>query len=765
MSIKTLKASIVIGGAISGSLRSALSSTRFGLKAIGEEVMNVERRQRLLGRQINTFGRMGKNVDKMRREYAQLAREADKLRIAQARLAGVQERIEANKARRGEARGQFFGAAATFGVVAAASLAPVRVAVQFETAMLGVAKQLDGARDAAGNLTPVYFSMARQVQQLGRELPLATNDLADMVAAGLRMGVANDEVVAFTRTAAMMADAFEMPAGQLADDMGKIAGLFQIPIPRIGELADAINYLDDRSQAKGGEIIDVMQRIGGMARALKMPAREAAALGSTFVHLGSSAEVAGTASNAVLRILGAATVQSKRVRSGLASLGLNADGVQASMARDATGTILSVLDKLNALNTEQRMAAATRLFGAEYGDDVAKLATGAAEYRRQLALVRGEEAKGSMAREFNARLGTAGAQWEITKNRMREVSVVIGNALVPAMTRMMETAAPMIEGFANWSRENPRLIKGIVGSALALTGLRAATAGVAYAWTAVKGPVLSVMGLFARMRAAGALAALGRFGPVAMRIAGPLRAVGAAIAAIGAGPVSIAVGALTAGALIVRKYWQPIKAFMGGMFEGIRLAVGPAMAEIGAALAPLRPVWDGMANAIGKAWAWVVKLLAPLNLTSEELKGAAAAGRTFGVVLGAVIANGLRGFAALVRVIGWVIGKAATLNSIASRIPVVGTGALLAKAAFSDGPAPAGKRAPVRAGSARGRAAPAVPAAAPRGGVTVTDASSHTYNITQQPGESTEALARRIEAEQRRQAGVDRRGRLADDAA
>lgn len=805
-SSKTLKASVIIGGSVSGAFRSAMSSTKNGLKAIGEEIANVERKQRLLSRSIDTFGRMGKNVEGLRRQYAGLTREADKLRAAQSRLADVQGRIERNNARRAELGGQLRGAATTFGVVAASTLAPIRSAAAFESSMLGVAKQLNGARDAGGNLTPVYFGMARQIQQLGREIPIATNQLADMVAAGLRMGVANDEVVQFTRTAAMMADAFELPAGQLADDMGKIAGLFDIPIPRIGELADAINFLDDKSQAKGSEIIDVMRRIGGMAQALKMPAREAAALGSTFVHLGSSAEVAGTASNAVLRILGAATAQSKRVRTGLASLGLDAVTVQADMARDATGTILSVLDKLNGMGTEQRMVAATRIFGAEYGDDIAKLATGADEYRRQLALVNSEQAKGSMSREFSARLKTVGAQWEITKNRVREVSVVVGEALVPALSRLMDVAAPAIEGFAEWARANPGFVKGIVGGALALTGLRVVTTGVAYAYTALKGPVLSVMGFIARWRATGALAAMGRFGPAAMRVVGVVRTVGAAIAAIGGGPIAVAVAALTAGALIVRKYWQPIRAWMAGAFDGVREAMTPVFVQLGAALAPLKPAWDAVSSAIGQAWDWIVRLLEPVNMTSAELAAAGESGRSFGRVLGLVMGAGVRAITGVVKAVTWIgqaIGTAASflvvnfgnawdkVKSIVGAAvdwimrkvqPILSVGGAIGNAvagavrwAFGDDAAPAAPGAPARPvapranlampAPARGRVAPRAPAVAARGGASVTDASTHHYNITQQPGESPEALAQRIEAERRRRAGVDRRGSLVDIAA
>ncbi len=760
MATKTVKASIIIGGAISGAFKSALSSTKTGLKAIGEEIVKVERRQRLLGQSIDTFGRMGKNVDGFRRQYADLTREADRLRAAQTRLSSMQSRIDSNNARRRELGGAFRDAAGMFGVVAAASLGPVGAAVQFESAMLGVAKQLSGARDAAGNLTPIYFKMAREVQKLGREIPLATNQLADMVAAGLRMGVAEDQIVSFTRTAAMMADAFELPAGQLADDMGKIAGLFHIPTTRIGELADAINYLDDKSQATGGGIIDVLRRIGGVAETLKMPAKEAAALGSTFLSLGSDAEVAATASNAVMRILGAATAQSKRVREGLSSIGFEPVEIQASMAKSATKTIQGLLDKLNGLDAEQRMVASTRIFGAEYGDDIAKLATGAGEYRRQLALVNSEQQKGSMSREFSARLKTTAAQWEINKNRLREVSVVIGNAIVPALNRLMEASAPVIDGFSEWSRAHPGFIKGAIGSALALSGLRVVTTGVGYAYTAVKGPVLSVMGFMARWRATGAIAAMGRFGGTAMRVVGAVRWIGAAIGAIGAGPIAIVVAALTAGALVVRKYWQPIKAFLSGYFDGVREAVGPAMAELGTALAPLKPLWDGIASAVGSAWNWFTKLLQPVNMTNEQLKAAGNAGLSFGHIVGGVMSFIIKRVTDVVTAITWLSDKLGGAVRFASSFTGVG-GMVNGIAALVGGgrgiamPAPAkGRAAPASVTAASGRgtsksAAPAVPA-------------QHVYHITQRPGESAELLAQRVADAHRRREAADRRGRLVD---
>lgn len=827
---KTLKASVVIGGTISGSFRSAMSTTKSGLKAIGDEIVRVEKRQRLMAESISVFGRMGKDVEGLRRQYSELTREADRLRAAQARLSTIQSRIDANNARRKELGGELRGAVGTFGVVAGSMFAPIRAAAQFETAMLGVAKQVQGARDDAGNLTPVYFQMARSIQRLGREIPIPTNQLAEMAAAGARMGVARNDLEGFVRTSAMMADAFDLPAGQLADDMGKIAGLFAIPIPKVGDLADAINYLDDNAKSTGGSIIDVLGRIGGMAQTLKMPAKEAAALGSTFLTLGSSAEVAGTASNAVMRILGAATAQSKSVRAGMQSIGIDPAAIQRSMSKDATGTILGLLDKLNSLNSEQRMVASTRIFGAEYGDDIAKLSTGAAEYRRQLVAATGNvdfakgiqgadqqaaalelagKAAGSMSREFSARLKTTAAQWQIAKNRASELGSTIGGTLLPAVNSLMGSIGPVVSKFAEFSQHNPGLVKGVVGTALALSGLRVVTLGARYAWVALKGPVLSVMGFIARWRATGVLASMGRFGPLAMRIVTVMRSVGAVIAGIGGGPIAVAVAAITVAALAVRKYWQPIKAFLGGMWEGFTSAVRPAIDSVIAAVQPFKPAWTAVSGAIGEAWAAVVKFLEPVTLSKGELGGVAAAGRFVGAILansftvgikviggvingvvwlgtklgetaGAIVVGFGNAWDKVKSVVGaavdWIVKRIAPMidavrplgDAIAGAVRWAGLGGDAHAAPVAASPAKrAGARstitAPVRPPSRR--APPVAAAAAPRATASTTNVQQTNHiQIVQQPGESTDDLARRVAHHMKRTEATTARGMLVDAA-
>lgn len=557
MANKRLNATITIGGAITGALRSALGSTRDGLNQIGKAVTDLKQRQKELNGVVAEQEKLGR------------AGSALKVQYANQELGLINKQIEAlrkkqsiiDQSNRGMAAGrsQMAGAGMMLGATAAAAataFVPVMQAAAFEKAMLGVAKQVEGARDESGKLTQVYFDMARQIQLLGREMPMATNEIADMVAAGARMGIAKDELIQFTRTAGMMASAFELPAGELADQMGKIATLFKIPIPRIGELADVINYLDDNAISKGGDIIEVMKRIGGTAAFVKMPAKEAAALASTFLTLGSSAEIAATASNAAMRELSIATMQPKRFQAGLAAIGMDAKKVQQDMSKDATGTILKVLDALNTLPDEKRLTVATQLFGKEYGDDLAKLATSVEEYRRQLALANSDKAAGSMLREHEARLQTTTAQWEIAKNRVTELGVNIGAVLLPPLNQLMGVLGGATSVLADFTREHPTLVANIATVAGALLGSLAA-------WNAVKFGIGAVTWAWNAMKLA-----------------------------MATNPIGLVVMGLVTAAALIYQNWEPIKGFFTGIFNSIRETVSGAIDWILAKIQAVGEYWQ-----------------------------------------------------------------------------------------------------------------------------------------------------------------------------
>lgn len=546
---KRLNATITIGGAITGALKSALGTTRDKLQDIGGAVRKLEREQKMLGTSIQTFGKLGANVDGMRARYAALTDQIGKARREQ-------ERMKAASDMQASGRGMMANAGVAIGAtVAAASTAfvPVIQAAAFEKAMLGVAKQVEGARDESGKLTATYYQMGEAIQRLGREIPMATNEIADMVTAGARMGVAKDELLGFTRTAAMMASAFELPAGELADQMGKIANLFKIPIPRIGELADSINYLDDSTQSTAPGIIDFLTRTGGVAGAVKITGQEMAALGSTLLALGERSETASTATNAMFQKFAAADKGTKKFKEAMAEIGLSTAAVQKGMQVDAQGTVLKIMDAVNKMPAEKRLGVLVDLVGLEHSDTLAKLAGNVEEYRRQIDLAGSQQAKGSMGREFSAMLATTNAQWAITKNVVTEVGVKIGSVLLPAVNSALITFGGATTAVADFVREHQGLIGNVAAAAAGIGGAILAMKGFAFAIGAVQ-------------VAAGALMAANPIGLIALGVAGA--------------------------AAVIYKNWEPISGFFTGLFDGVKTTVGKSIDWI-----------IGKIQAVGEFWA------------------------------------------------------------------------------------------------------------------------------------------------------------------
>lgn len=752
---KRLNATITIGGAVAGTLRTAIGSTTAGLGKIGTEIRRVKAEQKMLTDSIRTFGSMGKNVDNLRARYSATVTQLDRLTAAQKRLDSAEKARVKNAERYRELVGQI---GATIATVASLG-APIVAAANFETAMLGVAKQMQGARDDAGNLTKDYYDMEQQIKVLGREFPTAIGEIAKGVGNAFKQGVAKDDVIEFTRVMLKSADAMELPVEQLTEDFGKIGNMYKRANKDIGDLADTINYLDDNALSTSGDIIGFMKRVGGTASMVKITDKQVAALGSTFLSLGEKEETAATAMNAVFSKLGAANTGSKPFRKMIAELGMTTNQVEKMMQTDAVGGIFKIMDAINKLpqiakegGTSQIDAVST-LFGLEHWDTFSKLLKNRAELEKQLQWASEGAAKGSVNKEYEARLKTTNAQWEVAKNRVRELGINIGSVLLPAVNSVLGTFGKVVSTVADWSQANPALTKTIVGAAVALGTFKVGLLAVRIAMFALKSPIMAGIGMFARMQGGLALAR-GAFGAIVPII----RQIGFALVRTPWG--AVAVGLVAAGVMIF-KYWDRIKAFFGGFWEGLKKGLEPVITSFGElfkSMSWLSPVIEMVGKGVGMVYDWFVKLLSPTKATDEQLKKATDAGEKFGTIVGSAINIVLTPVRALVDALTWIhtniggiIGKVAEL---ANKAPSVGSFWQSTKEAFGFG----GKSAPAQTP----RSTPPVPPM--RGGNTSTYAPqiSNSFTINAAPGMNTDQLTNDIMNKINKQHSVKQRSSMVD---
>ena len=408
----------------------------------------------------------------------------------------VQKRMNALKAQHGrqmERMAMLGGASA--GVkhvgqrIAQTGLRPVDAFMQHEDAMMGVQRQLPGARDAQGNLTGTYRQAEKEIRQLSERLPQTTAEIADMYTAAARMEVPVQHLGMFTELASEMGSAFDAPANDVAESMGKIANNLQIPITEIRAMADTINYLDDNAISKGSDIIGFLNRVGGVAGSVKISGQDMAALGSTLLTSGETEETAGTAVKAIFTNFAAATKGTKKFQKALGEIGLTATQVQGGMAKDAVGTLLQVAQAIKSIPEKDRLGIMAELVGKEHVGKMAKLVTNTEELRRQIELANSAEAQGSMAREAAARNSALSAQLQMQKNRMFNAMAIAGEALKQPILQLLKAINPLIERFTQWMQANPALVSGILQTVVAAGALLAVLGTIGMGLAAALGPL------------------------------------------------------------------------------------------------------------------------------------------------------------------------------------------------------------------------------------------------------------------------------------
>ncbi len=590
------------------------------------------------------------------------------------RVAAARASYDRGQEMRGKLQSGGMTALATGAVMAAPVALALKSYTGMEDAMKGVAKQVNGLRDDNGQRTAQFYEMQNAIKDAAELAPLpgGAADFAALVEGGARMGVATEgadwaqqkkELLDFANVSAKASKAFELPAGELAESLGKISGLYKIPTKDIEQLGDALNYLDDNAQSKGADIIDVLQRMGGVADRLNY--KQAAALGSTFLSLGAQSEIAASAANAMVRELSIATMQSDKFLTGLDALGMDESKIEKAMSVDAMGTIREVLGAVKKLPDVDRLRVLTQLFGKDFGKDAAKLVNNIDELDRQLALTSSAGAKGSMQKESDIDKDSISAQLQLLKSGGGNALSSMGETLRAPMLEVVEILKNMIGGVRRWVEANPKLAGTIMKVVATLSIATITLGGLALAAAALLGPMLALRLGFSLLAGNGGLSImLARLGNMLKWVAtSPLRLLGSiggtVFGALGSvigfllSPIGLLVAALVGAGILIYKYWEPIKAFFSGFFTGLIEGLRP----VREAFAPLAPIFDGIGSAIGRVWNWFTQLLSPVESSKASMEAATNAGKTFGEVVGAVISGLFWPVEQLAKGLGWLLEK------------------------------------------------------------------------------------------------------------
>ena len=569
---------------------------------------------------------------------AQLNRQRDALaRVSaqQAKLNAVKQRYQAGK----ELAGNMASVgAAGVGIAAAGTMAGVKLLMpgyEFAQknselqAVLGVAK--DSTEMAA---------LRKQARQLGDNTAASADDAAGAQIIIAKAGGDVDAIQAATPVTLNMALANRRTMEENAALLMGMKSAFQLSNDKVAHIGDVLSMTMNKTAADFDGMSDALTYAAPVAKNAGVSIEETAAMVGALHDAKITGSMAGTGSRAVLSRLQAPT--------GKAWDALKELGVKTSDSKGNTRPVFTILKEMqasfekNRLGTAQQAEYMKTIFGEEASSAAAVLMTAASTGKLDKLTAAFKASDGKTAELVNIMQDNLGGDFKEFQSAYEAVGTDLFDQQEGALRKLTQTATKYVLKLDGWIQKNKSLastIGIIAGGALVLTGIIGAIGLVAW-------PVIT--GINAIIAAAGAMGAI-------------FTTVGSAVmTAIGAisWPVVAVVAAIVAGALLIRKYWEPVSAFFGGVVEGLKAAFAP----VGELFTPLKPVFDWLGEKLQAAWQWFKNLIAPVKATRDTLNRCRDTGVMFGQALADALMLPLNAFNKLRSGIDWVLEKLGVIN-------------------------------------------------------------------------------------------------------
>jgi TP901 family phage tail tape measure protein len=561
----------------------------------------------------------------------------------QAKLSAVSQRHQAGKQLAGSVAGAGaagVGVATVGGFTAKKLLTPGYDFAQKNSelqAVLGVAK------DSAD-----MVALRTQARELGDNTAASADDAAGAQIIIAKAGGDKDAITAATPVTLNMALANRKTMEENATLLMGVKSAFGLTNDKVAHIGDVISQTMNKSAANFEGLSDTLTYAAPVAKNAGISVEETAAIAGALADAKITGSMAGTGSRAVITRLQAPMGKAKDALGEL--------GVKTADRKGNMRPLFSILKEMqksfdkNKLGTAQRAEYMKVIFGEEASSAAAVLMGDAASGKLDRLTKLLQESDGKTAELVKIMQDNLGGDLKELQSAYEAIGIDLYDQLETPFRELTNRATKFLLKIDLWIKNNKELAGTL--AKVALGGL--AIVGTLGAIGLASWPV--IMGINGIIAVAGVMG-------TAFSIAG-----GAIMATLGAltWPIVAVGAAIVAGALLIRKYWQPISAFFGGVVEGLKAAFAP----ISDMFSPLKPMFDALGKWLKDAWQWFTDLIAPVKASKETLDSCKNAGVEFGRALADVLTAPIRLFNTLGEGLDSILKKLGLVKSETSDIDV-----------------------------------------------------------------------------------------------
>lgn len=341
-----------------------------------------------------------------------------------------------------------------FGINAAKNFAT------FEASLSHARRTMNAGREDSLALGDKLIALSASFEETGLKAGVSANELARISGVlgqlGFSIQQGEAEFLKLTATVAKVSTAFGMSSVQAAEMLGIMQNLYGLDTSQIENIASAVTVLGNSTVATAGQILNIMQRIGGIAGILGVTAQEAAALAATMREAGISQEVAGTALSQIFSRLSGDVEKFAEV---LGKGGLNAELLRTQIeSGQATEALISVAQAIKNVEAREGKIAAIQalrdlgLTGVRVQQSLLALSNNLGGLRENLDLSHqafGENV--AVNASYQAAIDNTTGKWAQFQNLLDTITKFIGKELALAFSDFLQNhLIPFTIEFAEW---------------------------------------------------------------------------------------------------------------------------------------------------------------------------------------------------------------------------------------------------------------------------------------------------------------------------
>ena len=320
--------------------------------------------------------------------------------------------------------------------------------VDFESAFAGVRKTVDGTDEE-------FAKLEKGIRGMAKEMPTAATEIAGVAESAGQLGIQTPNILGFTKTMVMLGDSTNMSADEAATSLARLANITGMSQKDFDKLGSTIVALGNNLATTESEITAMGLRLAGAGAQIGMSEAQILSFAGALSSVGIEAEAGGSAFSKVMIDMQLATEKGgDRLKQFADVAGMTSKEFKKAFQEDASTAIMAFIEGLGTCE-ERGMSAIGVLDDMEIREvrlrDALLRAAGASDVFND-ALQIGTDAwsqNTALTKEAEQRYETLASKMAIMKNKLTDVGITIGTALMPYLEKLVTKIGEMADWFGN----------------------------------------------------------------------------------------------------------------------------------------------------------------------------------------------------------------------------------------------------------------------------------------------------------------------------